>query len=300
MRLPAVFFCALLVTSVSAKGLRVAWEKVFLFLAYRIDQLEPDETKRTIGFKCEDMLFDTHGIGYCKENKYVPCQVNEYNVDEKAMKARNCIGIKEFLSHIDGQKWSRFPVDEGSTNAQRNKAPASLDFDLNVAARNLNNYGMDQNRYFAARVYKTPAGSPRDFNLMFEDIGKTVKNYITSTGTLDGHPEITKIREALEQVELARRVDHSKFLVQHLEAHLPGVTLAVPIVGTDVHGNNQIAFDPVQTVTDNVAAHPNIQADLKSTMDDYYTNDPIAKDHKVVMNSIETTRNQIGSISCGI
>jgi hypothetical protein len=40
--LTVALFCSLLVAGVFAKGLHVGWEKVFLYLAYRIDQLEPD------------------------------------------------------------------------------------------------------------------------------------------------------------------------------------------------------------------------------------------------------------------
>jgi hypothetical protein len=70
----------------------------------------------------------------------------------------------------------------------------------------LNDNRMDQNRYMTCRTYKTPAtGAPKPFNLMIEEIGETVKNYITRQTTLVGHPEIGLIRNALEEVHDARR-----------------------------------------------------------------------------------------------
>jgi hypothetical protein len=59
MKLTVSLFCSLLVAGVFAKGLRVGWEKVFLYLAYRIDQLEPDQTRRTLSFRCPNFLDPT-------------------------------------------------------------------------------------------------------------------------------------------------------------------------------------------------------------------------------------------------
>jgi hypothetical protein len=55
----------LFVTGISARGLRAAWEKMFLFLAYRINQIEPNPALRTIDFKCKTMPLDHTGTSYC-------------------------------------------------------------------------------------------------------------------------------------------------------------------------------------------------------------------------------------------
>lgn len=297
MRLTVTLFWSLLVASVSAKGLRVGWEKVFLYLAYRIDQLEPDESKRTIGFKCADFLYDAHQSPYCRDNAWVKCEVPDY----RAGGNRNCIGFKEWLSFTDGKRWTRFPVNEGTTNAEKTMAPANLDFDMRAVVKNLNDMGMDQNRYPPANVYKTPAnGAPTAFNTMIEDVGRTVKNYITRVGTLVDHPEIQQVRTALDEVQRARVVDHSVRLVDHLKQVLPGGIYHTKKVGTDVQGRDQMVFDPDETVKSSTSFASNFEEQLYTAIGDYYDNSDVARDHIRVMHSIETTRNQMGSISCGI
>jgi hypothetical protein len=301
MRLLVVLFYGLLTVGVSARGLRVAWEKVFLYLAYRIDQLEPDETRRTLGFKCANFLYDAGGAPYCRDNAWVKCEVLEYNPATRARENRNCIGLREWMVFTDDQRWTRFPVNEGTTNAERARAPANLDFDMRAVVKNLNDMRMDQNRYAPARVYKTPAnGAPPAFNTMIEDIGHTVRNYITSVGTLAGHPEIQQLRTALDEVQRARVVDHSQRLVAHLQTVLPGGVYETKKVGTDVQGRDQLVFDPDKTVESSSPFASNFEQELYDAIGHYYDNDDIARDHIMVMHSIETTRNQIGSISCGI
>jgi hypothetical protein len=94
----------LFVTGISARGLRVAWEKMFLFLAYRIDQMEPNSALRTIGFKCETMLLDHTGTGYCQDNRWTPCEVQEFDPSTRTRVSRNCIGFKEFIAFIDDRR----------------------------------------------------------------------------------------------------------------------------------------------------------------------------------------------------
>jgi hypothetical protein len=301
MKLPIALFCVLLATGVSARGLRVGWEKVFLYLAYRIDQLEPDETRRTLGFKCANFLYDASGAPYCRDNAWVKCEVLDYNPASRARENRNCIGLREWMVFTDDQRWTRFPVNEGTTNAQRAKAPANLDFDMRDVVKNLNDMRMDQNRYAPARVYKTAAnGAPPPFNTMFEDVGQTVRNYITRVGTLVNHPEIQQLRTALDEVQRARVVDHSRNLVQHLQQVLPGGIYQTKKVGTDVKGGDQMVFDPDETVKSTIPFASDFEVELYNAIGSYYDNDEIARDHIKVMHSIETTRNQISSISCGI
>ncbi|KAH6618916.1 hypothetical protein C7974DRAFT_441494 [Boeremia exigua] len=301
MKLTIALFYSLLVAGVSARGLRVGWEKVFLYLAYRIDQLEPDETKRTMGFKCANFLLTASGAPYCRDNAWVKCEVLEYNPATRARENRNCIGIKEWMAFTDDQRWTRFPVNEGTTNAEKAKAPINLDFDMRAAVKNLNDMRMDQNRYAPARVYKTPAnGAPVAFNTMIEDVGQTVKNYITRVGTLVDHPEIQQLRTALDEVQRARVVDHSPRLVEHLQTVLPGGIYHTKKVGTDVQGRDQMVFDPDETVRSTTPMVSNFEEELYKAIGEYYDNSDIARDHISVMHSIETTRNQISSISCGI
>jgi hypothetical protein len=87
----------------------------------------------------------------------------------------------------------------------------------------------------------------------------------------------------------------------HLRTALPnGVSLERVQLSKDVQGRDRYAFDPVATVNKNQASFPNIQNDLDTALNNFYQNDQSARDHRTVMNSIETTRNKISAISCGI
>ena len=139
------------------------------------------------------------------------------------------------MAFTDDQLWTRFPINEGTTDARRAKAPVDLDFAMSEAVKNLNDMRMAQNRYAPARIYKTAAnGGPPVFNTMFEDIGQTIKSYIIGVGTLVGYPEIQQVRTALDEVKRARVVDHSIHLVQHLQQVLPGGIYQTKKIGTDV------------------------------------------------------------------
>jgi hypothetical protein len=79
------------------------------------------------------------------------------------------------------------------------------------------------------RTYKTPAtGAPKPFNLMIEEIGETVKNYITRQTTLVGHPEIELIRNTLEEVHEARRVGKLCRKISQSEVSNPAMSFRSP------------------------------------------------------------------------
>ncbi len=50
MKLPLILLLTLFATNVCARGLRVGWEKVFIFIAYRFEMLYAKDEDRQIGF----------------------------------------------------------------------------------------------------------------------------------------------------------------------------------------------------------------------------------------------------------
>jgi hypothetical protein len=60
--------------------------------------------------------------------------VLEYNPATRARDHRNCIGFKEWMVFTD-QRWTRFPINESTTNAERAKAHANLDFDMRAVIK---------------------------------------------------------------------------------------------------------------------------------------------------------------------
>jgi hypothetical protein len=52
---------------------------MFLFLAYRIDQMESNVALRSIGYKCANVLLNSSSNGYSRDNIYIPREGSDYD-----------------------------------------------------------------------------------------------------------------------------------------------------------------------------------------------------------------------------
>ncbi|KAK8029610.1 hypothetical protein PG993_010901 [Apiospora rasikravindrae] len=177
MRLPTSILVACMIANVAGKGLRSSYEKVFLFYAWGIDQLNPED-QRVMGIQCtEPIHFERGGCkdpvskveGQPPPPKYKACDAPEryYDHVNKVLvnRRRHCKNLKDFMSHIDNIIWdSQSPV-AGGKDMQDTPTPPVDD-----TAKRITDLGMDQNRYPAWRVIKDGT----EFNKMIEDVANVV------------------------------------------------------------------------------------------------------------------------------
>ncbi|RYP72590.1 hypothetical protein DL771_004085 [Monosporascus sp. 5C6A] len=270
MKLPIFFFVAYLAAGVAGKALRVAYEKIFFFYAYQIDQLNP-ESERSLDFMCAEPI-DVQKGG-CKDvtPKYVPCTAVDKDRGPTAGK----------LS----------PMLEGMS-VQSNPTP-----DVEGTAKHLGSQGMDQNRYAPWRVIKDGTA----FNKMIEHLREvmaktnasmTVDDYNTHKALFEG------AELSLDRVHWSRHVYHSPHLMKYLADNIPGIKLVIaPVVGKDWKGADTVDFKLDDTINANEAAMPDIRDKLEDAYKSFYAvKEP--KEHQIVMQSCERAKNRIKGVSC--
>lgn len=312
MKLSSLLLWITFSTTASALGLRQAWEKMFLYLVFRMDQQNP-EANQVMGFQCGPGLETTvNGRKFCRE--LTPQEVAEGKqqyefctyTDRNSNVARKCFGLLEFTSQTDGVKHTQNIVQQGTDDASRARAPLDLNnFDIYSAVQRMEALGANTRRYQPCRVMKLTPGAPIDFDVFLRQAGDVARNFITSTGTLDGHPEIEKARSAVDEIIKERESDHSPNLVTHLREHFSRTVLfAYEDLGPDVNGKPRSKFSAARTVTLNRLYYfTDVTDELERLTQDFYhpvTGDRLAREHFVVIQSLRNVQNRISAISCGV
>ncbi|KAK2010344.1 hypothetical protein LZ32DRAFT_619917 [Colletotrichum eremochloae] len=305
MRLALFLLWACITAVVAAKGLRVGYEKVFLYYAWKIDQTNP-EAERTIGIRCAEVL--DLNKGGCKDpekptdpkdppkQKYIPCQYESKKFDRVQNKLvvtmEPCVTLRHFMSHIDNKDWNKKTPIPGSQADQATEAP-----DVDKTAMNINAENMDQNRYLAWRVIKDGTS----FNRMIEDIGTVIsrrRNAMTPEELAANKQFFDGAERAIEGIKLQRQTDHAKYLIPKLKAALPTVDFKTDDVVVNAKGEMGQNFNFQKTIDDNVTKITDIRDKLEAELTNHYKSDKDALDHKIVMESFEITLNQIRGASC--
>ena len=112
--------------------------------------------------------------------------------------------------------------------------------------------------------------------------------------------------EALSQVSYFRRVDHARHLVEHLKTTIPGITIEAPVVvgkkgydpATKGDTVDLLGYNREETIRRSIGTIPDIEAKMEDAYKEYYKEGSIAKDHLIVMESVELVKNQITGTSC--
>lgn len=305
MRSLHLFFFACVAAGVTGKGYRAAYEKVFLFYAFGIDQLNPED-QRVIGFKCASVIDDEKGGCNDVKPKYIPCTAVDKKYDPASKKmvetTRGCKNLKEFLSHIDKADWSKTTPVPGGKNAQDTWTP-----DVDGTARRLNDLKMDQNRYPAWRVIKDGTS----FNKMIQDVTDAVAKTKASMRPEDYESrkaQFEGLNYSLKQVGRMRYIDHSHYLIERLKQEIPGIEIKSHATGLTQWVNEgsskreveSFEFLRQETIDANKKAIPDIENKMKTVYDAFYTDDVHAREHKIVMDSFEMSLNKIEGTSCSV
>ena len=301
MRLQRFFFLACLALGVAGKGWRVGYEKIFLWYAYQIDQLNPED-QRTIGMKCAEW---DKSKEVCKDvvPKHVGCIVVETTGFDRDTKtpiktSRPCRTVPEFLSHLDDKKYSpgRFRVSGGPSNPTP---------DIEEAVTQMHAQGWDGKQYRPWRAIKDGGTA---FNEMIERVGGVIARTKSSmtAADFDTHKLLfDRATHALGDIAYYRRVDHMRYVVPALKEKIPGITVEAPVVAGKKAYNEKtrkddldfLDFNREETIRKSVGTIPDIEARLEAFFKNYYL-DEVANDHLVVMESFETAKNRISGTSC--
>ncbi|KAI0803396.1 hypothetical protein GGR55DRAFT_700119 [Xylaria sp. FL0064] len=277
MRLSLFFIAVYLAVLVSGKGARVAYEKIFLFYAYEIDQLNPED-KQSIGYKCTDPIDKQKGG--CRDPapgmtgdspkprpRYQRCM----NVTE-----RPCKSLREFLSHIDDKDWNKITAIPG---ANQDTPTPDVEGTKNIMMEK----DMDKNRYAAWRVIKDGTS----FNGMIDSVGDVLKNTWNSLSDADRATHkvlFDRAGEALDGVKWSRHIDHSKYVVDHLAADKPEIKVVAPEAGKDWKGNSLYDFQLLATIKQNEEKLPDVRDKLEASLEAWYNDEGNKKprDHRIV------------------
>ena len=304
MRLTLFLSVALLALGVTGKGWRVAYEKMFLWYAYQIDQLNLED-QQTIGVRCAKWDKPKNACADV-DPKYEPCKVVKTTGYDKVTKTPikttwPCQTVTEFLSHIDAKSLSpgRFRISGG---------PANPTPDIEDAATQLHKEKWDDTRYHPWRVLKDGGES---FNVMIERVGDIIVKTKASlpAAEYERHKLLfDRATEGLNLIGYYRRVDHMRYLGPALKAKIPGITVEAPVVpgkkAYDVKTKSDtidfLDFNREETIRKSVGTIPDIEARMDEFYKEYYSTDKDAKDHQIVMESFEGIKNRISGTSCSL
>ncbi|KAK3177459.1 hypothetical protein K4F52_009750 [Lecanicillium sp. MT-2017a] len=144
MKIPCFLFFTALLLGTAQAALRHIYENLYVFLAYRFELENVGESKRIIGVKCASAAFDTKKC-LPGNPKYKRC-VGTATVDAKGGRMTDACGLREFLSHISGNKGGHMkgePFDGAEIHDYRNKAllgaglENAANFDVSDTARKM-------------------------------------------------------------------------------------------------------------------------------------------------------------------
>lgn len=285
-------FLLVLVTNVSAGGFAGALERVWMFYAYQIDGLN-DPADRTLGFKC--LGWDKAG-GKCRlkkgttEENWKECQ--------GVLPGRRCTFSQLFNSVGGATTNQKFAADKDG-NLLDLKA---TDMDPEQTAKNVYDHFLakevDNPKVSDYPPYKFMKGSNENYANYVEKMGDVVAK-AAAAGKNTGANKVLfdRFADLTERINRARVGDHGKFLIPAAQKILEPQGITV-VKGSVEPGHNPADSSQVWETVDwdktmSGALEKGTYSELELLLitsnmrEQFYTEDKVAKEHKVVMQAYE-------------
>ncbi|KAI1110527.1 hypothetical protein F5Y14DRAFT_360547 [Nemania sp. NC0429] len=290
MQVKLLALCLCLASRALAGGYSGALERVWLFYAYQIDELN-DEADRTLGWKCTSW---DPAAGQCRKDgngkeKWVQCK--------GILQPGSRCTFSQLLNFLGGvsPKDQLMANSEGTTLPQDAKDPDPEETAKKVYAH-----------FAAATKGKVPDWQPyrilRNGNSDYASSINKVADQVAKAAA-DGRNTgaartlFERFAETTTQIKTARVGDHGPFLIDATEKKLnpQGITVVQETVGS---GQNPVdpskswkTVDWEKTMSGAVASKKFSEAEIlkitTTTREEFYNGDPTAQDHRVVITSFD-------------
>ncbi|KAK3338133.1 hypothetical protein B0H65DRAFT_434405 [Neurospora tetraspora] len=207
MRVPLFLTLSYLIVAVWAGGYAGCLERIWLYQAYLIDELN-DEADRTVGYKCKKWDYSSH---VCKNNEWEAC-----NPKRKGETRCQFGDLVVSTGKTDGKKtdWEVKNADGKTMNVEE------------TAKQCLSRY-TDKTKYKNAygSVFNFPGhtalkGAGEEFNDYIKKLGDAVTKTAQSKKTAANKNRFDDFDAITEKILTARAGDHGKFAVPAAEKEL--------------------------------------------------------------------------------
>ncbi|KAF7553009.1 hypothetical protein G7Z17_g3939 [Cylindrodendrum hubeiense] len=270
------------IVTVFAGGYAGAMERVWLYYAYQIDQLN-DEADRTLGFKCKS--WDPVGLK-CRANKKGVVQWQEC---KGVLPKRKC-NFSDLLNTLGGVS----PKDNLAADKNGNLlSNQETNPDPEETAKNVwNHYQKSKTPNVPDyKSYKYINDGGDDYVKGITQIGDVVAKVVTDgKKTSDNEWLFDRFNQCTEQIRLARVGDHGPYLIAEAKDKLPSDIT----VKTEPVGPGQNPLDPTRkwetvdwetTMSDAVSSKyemAKLEKIMQDVKDKFYREDSPRK-HKIVI-----------------
>jgi hypothetical protein len=296
MKVPLLLALFTLIAAVWAGGYQGVLERVMLYYAYEIDQLNP-VGERTIGFSCIgqfNVATDTCPGGWNPPRGHNPPN-SKSNFNQ-------IIGP---LSRLNGNSRQPFARDAGGNPLPF--ADGINGLDIEQTARNVypqilaatTNAQYPNGRIINPPAYKMRRGATDNYVKFLSDLGKFVQETADKNNNFNNNRDLFQGFQRANQLVLeARMGDHGQYQIQGIRDRLAGTGIDVKTktVGGGTNPATGDAWDVVDWkrtiedgMTDTGRSRQQVTNDVEAAAKDFYTNNNAAAEHKPVIDSTRRT-----------